>query len=122
PGAPRPPRRVRSAAVSLPIWRYPMPARAGSRPSSKLYIQGGSSSGRACPMAVSACGFAVAGSDQALEPSYVRIQCRIAGLAGCDGRVGVIPLGQLLVTQVMEQPGGVAGRLTGDGSETAPQQ
>jgi hypothetical protein len=68
------------------------------------------------------CWFAVAGSDQALEPSYVRIQRRIAGLAGRDGRVGVVPLGQLLVAQVMEQPGGVAGRLTGDGSETAPQQ
>jgi hypothetical protein len=68
------------------------------------------------------CWFAVAGSDQALEPSYVRIQRRIAGLAGRDGRVGVVPLGQLLVAQVMEQPGGVAGRLTGNGSETAPQQ
>src|SRR5215218_610095 len=68
------------------------------------------------------CGFAVAGSDQALEPSYVRIQCRIAGLAGCDRGVGVIPLGQLLVAQVMEQPGGVAGRLTGDGTKAAPQQ
>ena len=65
-------------------------------------------------------GFAVAGSDQALEPSHVRLQCRIAGLAACDGRVGVIPLGQLLVAQIMEQPGSVAGRLAGDGGETAP--
>jgi hypothetical protein len=67
-------------------------------------------------------GFAIAGSDQALEPSYVRIQCRITGLTDRDGGVGVIPLGQLLVAQVMEQPGGVTGRLTSDGSETAPQQ
>jgi hypothetical protein len=67
-------------------------------------------------------GLSVAGSDQALESSYVRVQRRVTGLAGCDGRVDVVPLGQLLVAQIMEQPGGVAGRLAGDGGEAAPQQ
>jgi hypothetical protein len=67
------------------------------------------------------CGIAVAGSDQALEPGHIRIQRRIAGLVGRDGGVGVIPLGHLLVAQVIEQPSGVAGRLAGDSSEAAPQ-
>jgi len=40
---------------------------------------------------------------------------------GRDGGVGVIPLGHLLVAQVIEQPSGVAGRLAGDSSEAAPQ-
>jgi len=64
----------------------------------------------------------IAGSDQALEPSHIRIQRQITGLAGRDGRVGVIPLGQLLVAQIMEQPGGVAGRFAGHGGEAALQQ
>ena len=67
------------------------------------------------------CGFAITGSDQALEPSHICIQRRVAGLADRDGRVEVVPLSQLLVAQVMEQPGSVAGRLAGDSSEAAPQ-
>jgi hypothetical protein len=67
-------------------------------------------------------GLSVAGSDEALESGHVRIQRRITGLAGRDGRIGVVPLGQLLVAQVMEQPGSVAGRFAGDGGETTPQQ
>jgi Arm DNA-binding domain/Phage integrase, N-terminal SAM-like domain len=67
-------------------------------------------------------GFVVAGSDQALEPGHVRIECRIAGLADRDGGVGVVPLGHLLVAQIVEQPGSVAGRLASDDGEAAPQQ